>query len=699
MKHGYDEQFGARPLKRAIQRYIEDPLSEKILLGEFSKGDEIEVDVVGRRDEARVPGPVERAEGVERSASGNRRRTRPAGSSWDPAGLFSCILPHAMRRLLLLAVALLCWRRRRSRVAQDTAASGRCATPDTIAVRGNDARGRRDHSRRRRPRRRDQLNYRDVQRAITAILRHRAVRRRRRSSCELDATAERRSRSSPSRSGRCSATFDVDGRGPGLERIGPRPASSCRSARPLDPARGRARGRSASTRSTRRTATTSRACSPRRRWSDGSVSLTFRVDEGRRLAVSGVSIDGNTSVSATTTIVGAMQTQARGIPLVVRKGEFDDDKYAADLGERIPALYASRGFIDFAGRRRTRCIVDREHGKALVELTVAEGPQYRIGEFEVTGNRRFSTEEIARFYPFDDDSADAHERVTGVVCAADAARRDGRLRPGRVGRGDATACATAYAQRGVHLRRRAPGRRAISVGADSIADGRTCAGRSTRSTPAIVNRIEIVGNDYTTESCIRDQLVIVPGDVFNQRRADPQLSEHRQPRLLRDAAAAAGHAAGERAGRHRHHLPREGEAHGQRELRRVGGSGHGRRRLHRLRPAEPVRPVQARLAAVAVRPLHQRLQPDVQRSAHPRVAGLGHGHALSHRRRATTSRDLGRSIATGGQLQVGFPCPARRSRGSSSSYGGEARELRRRRALVEPDQLLRRQLRSVRRSA
>jgi ATP-dependent Clp protease ATP-binding subunit ClpC len=45
VKHGYDEAYGARPLRRAIQRYIEDPLSEKILLGEFSRGDEIEVDV------------------------------------------------------------------------------------------------------------------------------------------------------------------------------------------------------------------------------------------------------------------------------------------------------------------------------------------------------------------------------------------------------------------------------------------------------------------------------------------------------------------------------------------------------------------------------------------------------------------------------------------------------------------------------
>ena len=42
---GYDEKFGARPLKRAIQRHLEDPLSEKILLAEFSSGDELEVDV------------------------------------------------------------------------------------------------------------------------------------------------------------------------------------------------------------------------------------------------------------------------------------------------------------------------------------------------------------------------------------------------------------------------------------------------------------------------------------------------------------------------------------------------------------------------------------------------------------------------------------------------------------------------------
>jgi ATP-dependent Clp protease ATP-binding subunit ClpC len=47
---GYDEKFGARPLKRAIQRYLEDPLSEKILTAEFAHGDEVEVGLSSEGD-------------------------------------------------------------------------------------------------------------------------------------------------------------------------------------------------------------------------------------------------------------------------------------------------------------------------------------------------------------------------------------------------------------------------------------------------------------------------------------------------------------------------------------------------------------------------------------------------------------------------------------------------------------------------
>jgi ATP-dependent Clp protease ATP-binding subunit ClpC len=65
-KRGYDPQLGARPLRRAIQRLVEDPLSEKILWKEFRAGETVLVDADGeevtfRAVEGVEPPPVELA--------------------------------------------------------------------------------------------------------------------------------------------------------------------------------------------------------------------------------------------------------------------------------------------------------------------------------------------------------------------------------------------------------------------------------------------------------------------------------------------------------------------------------------------------------------------------------------------------------------------------------------------------------------
>jgi len=41
---GYDPTYGARPLKRALQRLVQDPLANRLLRGEFVAGDEIVLD-------------------------------------------------------------------------------------------------------------------------------------------------------------------------------------------------------------------------------------------------------------------------------------------------------------------------------------------------------------------------------------------------------------------------------------------------------------------------------------------------------------------------------------------------------------------------------------------------------------------------------------------------------------------------------
>jgi ATP-dependent Clp protease ATP-binding subunit ClpB len=45
VKEGFHPTFGARPLKRAIQKFVADPLAQKIVANEFMEGDTVEVSV------------------------------------------------------------------------------------------------------------------------------------------------------------------------------------------------------------------------------------------------------------------------------------------------------------------------------------------------------------------------------------------------------------------------------------------------------------------------------------------------------------------------------------------------------------------------------------------------------------------------------------------------------------------------------
>jgi ATP-dependent Clp protease ATP-binding subunit ClpC len=58
---GYDPAFGARPLRRALQRYIEDPVAEEILKGKYPEGSTIKVRVSKKTGELKfssIPPPA-----------------------------------------------------------------------------------------------------------------------------------------------------------------------------------------------------------------------------------------------------------------------------------------------------------------------------------------------------------------------------------------------------------------------------------------------------------------------------------------------------------------------------------------------------------------------------------------------------------------------------------------------------------------
>ena len=148
--------------------------------------------------------------------------------------------------------------------------------------------------------------------------------------------------------------------------------------------------------------------------------------------------------------------------------------------------------------------------------------------------------------------------------------------------------------------------------------------------PAIVNRIDIAGNDYTWETCIREQLVLIPGQVFNRQALIRSYQNISNMNFFESPMPAPETRPAGDAGDVDIVFNVKEKRTGNLNFGASMGQGTGLGGFVGHEPAEPVRPVQAGGSAVAVRPLHQRLQRDVHRSEHPADADLGQRQRVSH---------------------------------------------------------------------
>jgi outer membrane protein insertion porin family len=224
------------------------------------------------------------------------------------------------------------------------------------------------------------------------------------------------------------------------------------------------------------------------------VRVVFDVNEGRRVAIARLRFEGNGHFRAKT-LAGEMKTRPEGF-WWFRGGSYDDDKLRTDLTERLPKFYGERGYVDFQVLEDT-LIVNDTTGKATLVVRVSEGEPYRIGGVEIVGNRRFSTEDVQHFNPFPTLSG-AKVAVFNQDKWDDATNK---LR-------------TLYWNNGyIYSNVRADVTRRTGPDGKPMVDLRWVI---TEGQPAIVNKIEIAGNDVTHERVIRDAIVLLPGDVYRQ---------------------------------------------------------------------------------------------------------------------------------------------------------------------------------------
>jgi outer membrane protein insertion porin family len=235
--------------------------------------------------------------------------------------------------------------------------------------------------------------------------------------------------------------------------------------------------------------------------SNGSVHIIFDIHEGKRVAVSQVTVSGNAAFNDAQ-VVNQMATQPEGF-WWWEGGRLDDDRLSQDLRERLPLFYSKNGYIDFQVLHDSLA-VDSATGKASLDLTVDEGKIYRVGTFDVAGNRRFSSEELSSLFPF--SSYPLADTLGQRHAVFDRAAWDKATE----------SVNTLYNNNGYIYARVEPQetRRAGTDGQNYI-DLRWVV---QEGPPATINKIEILGNDVTHERVIREAIVMLPGELFNRDR-------------------------------------------------------------------------------------------------------------------------------------------------------------------------------------
>jgi outer membrane protein insertion porin family len=237
--------------------------------------------------------------------------------------------------------------------------------------------------------------------------------------------------------------------------------------------------------------------------------LVFDVEEGHRVAITDVTFVGNEHFRAAQ-LRSVLETKREGF-LWFRPGTFDEQRLRDDLRGALPEFYSRHGFIDFAVVGDS-LVVDQETGKGILVIQLAEGPQYRLAEFEVRGATRFATDDLRRYF---------EERRTGLLGGFGIG--GARERGTQVGdvfdavafseaTGDVQRLYTnqgylyAQVQQVVERLPAEPGDEPTVRLAWEIQEGQ----------PASIRRVSIAGNTFTHESVIRNQILVLPGDIYSE---------------------------------------------------------------------------------------------------------------------------------------------------------------------------------------
>jgi len=234
------------------------------------------------------------------------------------------------------------------------------------------------------------------------------------------------------------------------------------------------------------------------------IILNIEVEEGNRITIADVQFEGN-AVFGDDDLRSAMQMGPEGF-WWWQSGSYDSQRLEDDLQINLPSFYASSGYLDFRVVDDT-LVIDPNTGKTRLEVTVDEGEQHYLGNFTIEGNSEFSTDELENYF--------LPER-TGILAGGN--EEDQRVFDQIAFRDATDAVDILYKNEGYLYSRILPQVVERADRADRDPPIVDVTWRITEGNPAFINRVDIVGNDFTHERVIRDRIILLPGDAYSQER-------------------------------------------------------------------------------------------------------------------------------------------------------------------------------------
>ncbi|MBT3774582.1 MAG: outer membrane protein assembly factor BamA [Gemmatimonadales bacterium] len=241
------------------------------------------------------------------------------------------------------------------------------------------------------------------------------------------------------------------------------------------------------------------------------IDVVIDVVEGQRVTIAEMDFTGN-EVFTDEELRGAMSVKPEGF-WWFRSGSFDEAEFDLDLELSLPTFYAARGYLDFEVVTDT-IVVDPMTGKSRVVIEVDEGEEYRLGTFAVNGASRFTTEELEAFFAEEEGGI---LRSLGFGGSGDVRSAEGQVFNSESFEEAILTVEELYRNEGYLYARINPVTQKVP-GSDGAAPTVNVAWEISEGSPALVNRVSIGGNEYTYEWVIRNQIFVLPGDVYSQDR-------------------------------------------------------------------------------------------------------------------------------------------------------------------------------------